>query len=242
MVLLINRTGSKKNDIKFFKDLLPMDVSIVVEPFGGSFQVIKEIYPEKKYKKIVNDLDNDLYYIYKNYDDYADMRIDMGKKLGHIEQNRDDVRKYLIDSKWDIRLKKYFLLTKRNPATGNFDLQYSEEDFNNQIKLFDSIKFTNKNYDQIIEKYRKNKNAFIFIDPPYDESYNDDYNADFKMDNILDYLFDVLNDKTTNAKIMITINKTRKTYKLFKNFVKKIYTKIYSIAKKKEKILVICNY
>ena len=31
---LITRTGSKKNDIKFFKQWLPMDIKIVVEPFA----------------------------------------------------------------------------------------------------------------------------------------------------------------------------------------------------------------
>ena len=42
---LIYRVGSKENDIKYFKHLLPLlDIDNVIEPFGGSFQVIKK-YP-----------------------------------------------------------------------------------------------------------------------------------------------------------------------------------------------------
>ena len=38
---IIRRIGSKQNDLKHFKHLLPLDVETVVEPFGGSFAVIK---------------------------------------------------------------------------------------------------------------------------------------------------------------------------------------------------------
>ena len=34
---IITRIGSKQNDIKFFKQYLPLDVKTVVEPFAGSF-------------------------------------------------------------------------------------------------------------------------------------------------------------------------------------------------------------
>ena len=61
MVKTINvilRTGNKQNDIKFFKHLLPLDVNTVVEPFGGSFSVIKHFYIDvNKYKSHINDLD-----------------------------------------------------------------------------------------------------------------------------------------------------------------------------------------
>ena len=43
---IIRRIGSKQNDLKHFKHLLPLDVETVVEPFGGSFAVIKFVYKD----------------------------------------------------------------------------------------------------------------------------------------------------------------------------------------------------
>ena len=64
--ILFGRFGNKTNDIKHFKHLLPLDVKIVVEPFGGTFAVTRIIYNDDKYVNYVNDNDETLYYIYKN--------------------------------------------------------------------------------------------------------------------------------------------------------------------------------
>ncbi len=66
---LIARIGSKTNDIKYFNHLLPLDVKKVVEPFGGSFAVIRDVYTDNKYKKYVNDNDEILNHIYNKLDD-----------------------------------------------------------------------------------------------------------------------------------------------------------------------------
>ena len=48
---IIRRLGNKETDIKFFKHLLPLDAKTVVEPFGGTFAVIKHFYKATiKYK------------------------------------------------------------------------------------------------------------------------------------------------------------------------------------------------
>ena len=67
---IITRIGSKQNDIKFFKHVLPLDVATVVEPFAGSFAVIKNFYIDiNKYQFHINDLDRSLYYVYKHFED-----------------------------------------------------------------------------------------------------------------------------------------------------------------------------
>ena len=38
---IIRRLGSKQNDIKYFKHLLPIDCKIIIEPFAGSFAISK---------------------------------------------------------------------------------------------------------------------------------------------------------------------------------------------------------
>ena len=56
--------------LSFLKHLLPLDVNTVVEPFGGSFSVIKHVYIDvNKYKFHINDLDETLFYVYNNLND-----------------------------------------------------------------------------------------------------------------------------------------------------------------------------
>jgi len=52
-IILFGRLGNKTTDIKHFRDLLPIDVKFVIEPFGGTFAVIRIIYGDKKYKKYI---------------------------------------------------------------------------------------------------------------------------------------------------------------------------------------------
>ena len=73
--ILFGRLGNKTNDIKYFKDLLPMDVKTVIEPFGGTFAVSRIVYNDDKYKKIVNDNDPQISEIYNNPDKYMELKI-----------------------------------------------------------------------------------------------------------------------------------------------------------------------
>jgi len=73
---IITRIGSKQNDIKYFKHLLPVDVETVVEPFAGSFAVIKYFYTDiNKYKFHITDIDKILYYMYIHFEDLINMKI-----------------------------------------------------------------------------------------------------------------------------------------------------------------------
>ena len=59
---VVTREGSKQNDIKYFSHLLPLDVKRVVEPFAGSFAVIKLFYKDlSKYDFHINDNDEKLF-------------------------------------------------------------------------------------------------------------------------------------------------------------------------------------
>ena len=46
--------GNKENDIKYFFEYLPWDKNIIVEAFGGSYSVIRCVYYDDKYIKVVN--------------------------------------------------------------------------------------------------------------------------------------------------------------------------------------------
>ena len=54
------RMGNKQNDIKFFEHLLPYkNINTIIEPFAGTFAVIRNCYYDKKYKRIINDNDKE---------------------------------------------------------------------------------------------------------------------------------------------------------------------------------------
>ena len=73
---IITRIGSKQNDLKFFKQYLPLDVKTVVEPFAGSFAVIKHFYVDlNRYDFHINDNDETLQYLYHNPQALIDMRL-----------------------------------------------------------------------------------------------------------------------------------------------------------------------
>jgi len=240
---LIRRFGSKTNDIKHFKELLPMDVKIVVEPYGGSFAVIRDVYKDKKYKKYVNDLDDGLYYIYENIEEL----IEVYKKWNKInaipdistKEKKEKFEKLEINS----HIKKYVLdsMISRGVISNSKNIDNNQEDLN----LIKDIEFSNIDAFEVIEKFRKNKNAFIFLDPPYLFSNNSSYlpqNQGEDMTHWYIKYLDILNDKTTKAKIMLVINNLGILRELFKKYIKKDYDKIYQTCKKLSNHLVITNY
>jgi site-specific DNA-adenine methylase len=97
--MLLIRIGSKETDIKFFKHLLPLDVETVVEVFGGSFAVIKHFYKNlDKYKFNINDLDDDLFYIYNNYNEMIDKFKELNEKYIESFEYKNKEFKLYFDS------------------------------------------------------------------------------------------------------------------------------------------------
>jgi hypothetical protein len=66
---LFGRLGNKTNEIKNFKMHFPNidSITTIVEPFGGSFAVIRCHYINENKKFHVNDTDEKLFDVYKNY-------------------------------------------------------------------------------------------------------------------------------------------------------------------------------
>lgn len=238
---LIQRIGSKTNDIKYFYDYLPLDVKNVVEPFGGSFALIRDVYSDDKYNKYVNDLDPELYYVYKHTDEL----IDGLKKWNIINEKNISVKdKVALFEKQVMNdfIKKYILKTSIVRGIANTkNLEKIEED----IKLIKKINFSNEDGFKIIERFRKKKDTFIFLDPPYLFSDNSGYYPQNENSDMTSYFFkflDIFKDKTTKAKIMLIINDLAIIRELYKDFIVGSYEKIYQASKKKMNHLIIANY
>lgn len=244
---IIHRLGNKTNDIKYFKHLLPINVKNVVEPFGGTFAVIRNVYCDDKYKKYVNDNDNVLYYAYTNPDKIIDgMRVYNNIYDKNIYEsgkpNSKKISELLKKNKMNDNIKQYIInnfcirgcLYKKCSAVNE-----------NNIHLMNKINFLNEDAFDVIEKYRKDKNTFIFLDPPYLFSDNSSYmeqkiNKD--MTSYIEKIYNILKDKTTKAKIMLVINDLSIIRWIFKDYIIMEYEKTYQLSKKKNNHVVICNY
>ena len=246
---IITRIGSKQNDIKFFKDLLPLDVATVVEPFAGSFAVIKNFYIDiNKYQFHINDLDRSLYYVYKHYEDL----INIVKEISGIyyelcAENPKYIKELSFKpyvEKLDINehLKHYIINSFfvrgnlfRIPKGSN----YNEE----EKEILKHALITNDDFKQVMTKYHDDVNAFMFLDPPYLFSNNSTYIPQYDetdMTNIVVYICEFL--KTCKCKVMLIINKLSLLEYLFKDYIKGEYLRVYQIGKKKSYHLIITNY
>ena len=229
---IIRRLGSKQNDIKYFKHLLPIDCKIIVEPFGGSFAVSKFFYKDiEKYKFHINDLDDELFYLYKKYKTYIDVRQDLAERFNNTEKlNKgkrfkdyidnldvnDYIKSYILDN---ILIKSYIVPTIPNN-------NYCKPEFD----ILDNSIFTNSDYKIILEQYKDNKDAFLFLDPPYLFSDNSGYypqNENHDMTCIIPYILEFL--KVSKCKVMLIINKLGILEYFFKDYIKEEYNKIYQI-------------
>jgi len=251
--LLFGRPGNKENDIKYFKHLLPLDSSIIVEPFGGSFAVCRKIYNDEKYNKFVNDNDDVLTEIYNKPEEYLNLNIKLtNKALNHLNQKNHVIYKQFIqDVNNDDTIDKNSIMFKYWVDTKIFKSSTVSITKNinctEQINLMKQINFSNVDYTKTIDKFKHNENTFIFIDPPYLFSDNSNYMQQKRKDgaditDIFIYLLNLLKSKKTKAKIMIIINDMKVLRWLFKKYVKLDYEKKYSVSGRKEKLLVITNY
>jgi site-specific DNA-adenine methylase len=247
-VQLFGRMGNKTNDIKYFKHLLPLDVKKVVEPFGGCFAVTRKIYRDNQYKKYVNDNDEILYKIYKNPDEYAKVC----KILNDIAKENDLKNQKLelfnkTVSKIDIDIDFLNHWKGEKIIRGSYMKSLKNTNFTDFIESMKNINFSNDDYETVINKHRKDKNAFIFLDPPYLFSDNSQYSQQKRKEgndvtDMIYKIYEIFNDKTTKAKIMLIINDMKIIRWFFKDFHTEEYDKIYQIAKRKDKHLIITNY
>ena len=107
-----------------------------------------------------------------------------------------------------------------------------------EYDILNNSKFTNEDYKTILEQYKNNEDAFIFLDPPYLFSDNTGYipqsidkDATYMLPYILEYL------KSAKCKVMLIINKLGILEYLFKDFIKDEYRRVYQLSNKKVFIL-----
>lgn len=234
-IIGLSRLGNKQNDIKYFKDHLPLDSKIIIEPFAGSFAVIRNIYYDIKYKRVINDKDESWFGILR------DIRKDPEAVIKEIYDEWEKLtnggltRKYC---KFSDTLCVRGMIKEPNSALQNIFLLSS---------LLNSSTVTNDDFLKVCEKYKNNKDAFIFLDPPYLDSYNKSYFTDQAtskdlQDNtkmFVDFK-EILN--SYKCKVMLIINNNYLTRYIYSDYIKGEYDKVYQLTKRKNSHLIITNY
>lgn len=251
---IIQRLGNKESDIKFFIKYLPLDCKNIIEPFAGSFAVIRKVYNDyTKYNLFINDLDEDLYFIYTHIDEYIKEKNDL---MELYKNNLDSYINTLEFPKKSTEFKNDILKSDineiiKNQLINTFFIKGCmfkpiKSRLHNKIEynILKNATITNDDYIECIEKFKDDENAFIFLDPPYLFSNNSSYIPckDTKHDTtfILIVLLDYF--KRCKCKLMLVINKLDIISYLFKDYIKDEYEKVYQITKKKMTHLIITNY
>jgi len=225
---IIKRIGSKITDIKYFNHLLPLDdIDIVVEPFGGVFAVIKyykQLYNDR-YLFHINDLDEELYYIYNHPDEYIDINnqlIETSKQEQfrfNEKYTNQHFKDYVKTLQINEHMKKY--IVNNHFVRGNVFKAPLISNESNEYQLLKQSIITNKDYKNILEEYKDNEKAFLFIDPPYlfsnDKAYAPQV-EDEDMTEIIVFLLEYL--KTCKCKVMIIIYKLKILIILFQLHIK----------------------
>jgi len=241
------RLGNKQTDIKFFNNYLPKDIKTIIEPFAGSFAVIRNVYYDDKYKKIINDYDIDLYNFLNKIKNNKDDINEIYNKIMPIDDKKDFLN-YIDDMDKSIKIILYNTFIAR----GFYKKKKLKTDFTILSTFLnnDNVTIDNKNYKYYLDLYKNDKEAFIFCDPPYFDSDNTSYNMqsfinnDNKtiQDNTQMYVDLSKFIKECQCKIMIVCNKNALMCYIFDGYVKGEYKRIYQISKKINTHLIITNY
>jgi site-specific DNA-adenine methylase len=262
--------GNKKNELKLLIPIIQPQITtstIFVEPFCGSsivsFNVFKKI--NKNIDFHINDLDELRIKFLKNMT-IQEEREKLYKLEKEILEKGPDFYYSIVRGKDDDFLK--YIISRRIhayrhglfPTTKKIILH---EISNNWKEFLNKSIITNEDYLNIIEKYKDNENAFLYLDPPYLDSYNASYNTYSKashdenlkiIDNTEMYIIFLDLLKHGKCKVLFSINDCALTKYLYKDFIKQEYNHIYQHShvnienlnegkrKKHTNVLIITNF
>lgn len=252
--------GNKYKEYKkYLKDFIldfPINENtIFIEPFCGSSYISFNLWKEGIINNFhINDLDEFRIKFYKdikndNLEEIINIENEVIKGGSDVyykyvnKNNKNDYISYILARR--IHSFRYGLYPTNKKIKE--DRRINE----NWVNFFKSVKITNKDWTEIMELYKDNENAIIYLDPPYLDSFNAYYNTyginknkdeeNTKIDNTKIYVDIIDFLKNSKCKIIFSINSNSLTDYIYKDFIKKVYNNIYEMTKKKENILLITN-
>lgn len=261
--VLLGCCGNKKNEYKkYLKQIILNNINkddIFVEPFCGSAIISYNLFNSNEIKTHINDIDKFRIQFYNECKDIKHI-IETNIKIFNIE-SKEDYIKY-VNKKNILNDYNSYIYSKliSSYRPGLYDINRKKKYINiNWSKFLNNTIITNNNFEEIMELYKDNEKAFIYLDPPYLSSfnssylsYNEAYNEENKKIDNTEIYIKILNYfKICKCKILMSINNTALMSYIFKDYIKQNYDLAYnyshknkdgSIYKNNENILIISNF
>lgn len=233
---IIKWSGGKSDEIKHFKQYIPIEYEKYLEPFIGGGSVYFYLNPNKA---VINDVHTELIDFYqsigngKSNDIYNFMQVHQNEETTYYKIRNDMKINNMLDN-----AKRFYYLRKtcyrgmmRYNKNGKFNIPFGRyktinyTDLLNQEyeKLLSRTEILNKDFNYIFQNYN-NKNNFMFLDPPYDSEFTDYGYCKFGKDEHkqLALLF-----KKTKIKCLMIIGKTKFIEELYDGYIISEYDKKY---------------
>ena len=264
--------GNKTTELKLLLPIIEPQITnktTFVEPFCGSCVVSHAIY--KNHENInfhVDDIDENRIQFYINMKDEEERT-----KLYKLEESivnlgSEEYNKIIKKNEPKAMMTEYipYIISRRinafryglYPTTKKIILKEISESW---INFFKKSKITNNDFKEVMNEYKDNKDAFLYLDPPYMDSFNScyncyntkNYNDDLSIkDNTEMYIYLLEFLEVCKCKVLFSINNCALTKYIYRDFIKETYNKIYQIThinttsttnkKKHTNVLIISNF
>jgi len=254
--------GNKRKEFDNIDKQLPHSFDVFVDVFGGSGSVSINVKDKYNCNVFYNDTNQKLIRlinIFRNADDnliknieefnynliYKHKNIEEGKKyLDNLYNSlKHDDMKFIMKcffSKLQLYLIqniKIWQLPFNKKGFYNSPSKIYFDDYINTYSKIDEI--TNKDYKEVLEKYKNDENTVLYLDPPY-LTKKITYGSSFNQKDI-DYIIDFM--KNCNCKILINPNFDEYYNNKIDDriFLKEVYNKKYE-SRNKDNHCIITNY
>jgi DNA adenine methylase len=244
---IIARVGGKSKIKNSIINLIP-NHTIYVEPFVGGGAVFFGKEPSDI--EIVNDLDKDIYYVYKDMKQVGEQMINKDfrpsknkferlKKQNKFNSKTERLYRNLFLSLNSFRAnRKNYVGDKKEREKQNMNVGkiYKSTDYKDRLK---DVRIENKDWKYIINKY-DSKDTFFYLDPPYSMASD---NNDYKNNDVtIDELFNTL--KNIKGKFLLSYDYNNDIKNKFTGFKRRTIQTKYETAKNPidKKEYLISNY
>ena len=248
---VISYAGNKRGEVEKIYEVIDENVDLdkittIVEPFCGTSAVsyyLSTLHP-KKFKYVLNDINQHIVHLYNIMkDDEAFEKL--AEEMDELMKTMDKVKykEFIKNGTFEGWLLSSYVYTIRPGCYPLPDM--NKKKFINMLKSpivqfmkTENVTIRNDDGLKVLDEYKNNKKAIIFLDPPYLESCNQTYlNPSCK---IYEYLYRQ-NILKLKSNIFLGLEKMWIIEILFEKCKKVEYDKLYQMSKKKTVHQIILN-
>ena len=229
----ISYIGSKRLEIQHIRDFISeqkCQFSEFVDVFGGAGNVALNMNDAETV--VYNYIDPDMCVIFENMKNITSI-IKMIQNYNNFEyKDKTEFHAKLEQTENGAFIKHAYSGSYYNHPRKCHPRAKKEYLLNPEYAWLQTDKFQilNESYQDIIQRYKNDEEALLYMDPPYIDKSNTHYKFKFKVD---DYykIKDFMDDPEVRCHIILHVNYTGFTRELFNNYYKKCYQYRYSSSR-----------